>query len=226
VAAAETTSASPTPVFKRSVERLECLAPLQSGNKSWNVTTEPSSFLCSRQMVERGDQTAPLQTKAHLELAALSEKYIKIQDDLKALQSSKAVSEEARATAEYELEQFRHQHAPVSWQQQPAAVQIDLGSDPNGDACVEALVAQAQLSMRAVVELARQSQQHKQAADSLWNEMQQSSRREQHAQQWASPVSGYYEGANFNQHAPRQQQQQHYPPPFHNGPRQRSSFNR
>lgn len=49
---------------------------------------------------------------------------------------------------------------------------VDLGTDPNGDTGVEALVEQLQCSMRTIVSMARQGVQHKHAADNLWSEIQ------------------------------------------------------
>lgn len=49
---------------------------------------------------------------------------------------------------------------------------VDLGTDPNGDTGVEALVEQLQCSMRTIVGMARQGVQHKHAADNLWSEIQ------------------------------------------------------
>jgi len=59
-------------------------------------------------------------------------------------------------------------NAATGWQQGP----IDLGTDPHGDAGMEALVGQVQLSLRALVDMARQGTQHKQAADNMWSELQ------------------------------------------------------
>jgi hypothetical protein len=59
-------------------------------------------------------------------------------------------------------------NAAGGWQQMP----VDLGVDPNGDAGMEAVVGQAQLSLRALVDMARAGNQHKQAADNMWSELQ------------------------------------------------------
>ena len=70
----------------------------------------------------------------------------------------------------------------------------DFGSDPNGDQGVEALVAQAQLSMRALVDMARQGCQHKHAADSLWSELQAMKRFSgmDASGQWVAPPPPFY----------------------------------
>lgn len=77
---------------------------------------------------------------------------------------------------------------------QPSPGPVDFGSDPNGDQGAEALVAQAQLSMRALVDMARQGCQHKHAADSLWSELQAMKRFSgmDVSGQWVAPPPPFY----------------------------------
>lgn len=74
------------------------------------------------------------------------------------------------------------------WQQGP----VDLGVDPTGDAGMEAVVGQVQLSLRALVDMARQGYQHKHAADNMWSELQAMKRfTGTDGSGWAAPP-GYY----------------------------------
>lgn len=87
------------------------------------------------------------------------------------------------------------------WQQGP----IDLGTDPHGDAGVEALVGQVQLSMRAIVDMARQGTQHKQAADNMWSELQALKRYTgADGSGWAGPPAYYGEVVPMQPPLPQQ----------------------
>jgi len=164
------------------------------------------------------NQTAPMKSKVDEELEELSERFVKLQEE-KAAQDTElellrtqqvAVGDQimapsAAAVGDPMVKQQTYNHSQVfnqvvvpggnNWQQSP--LQVDLGVDPNGDSGVEALVAQMQLSMRAVVDMARQGHQHKHAADNMWSELQAIKRftgAGMDGGAWGvAPANGYYE---------------------------------
>lgn len=70
---------------------------------------------------------------------------------------------------------------------------VDLGVDASSnDVCVEAVVGQAQLAMRALVDMARGGQQHKSAAENMWSELSALKRFSNVADSWNSTCGGYY----------------------------------
>lgn len=76
-----------------------------------------------------------------------------------------------------------------------AGQQVDLGVDTQGgDVCVEAIVGQAQLAMRALVDMARGGQQHKHAAENMWSEMSALKRMHNIGESWqhTGQPCGYY----------------------------------
>ena len=75
------------------------------------------------------------------------------------------------------------------WQHGP----VDLGVDPNGDAGMEAVVGQVQLSLRALIDMARAGNQHKQAADNMWSELQAMKRfTGTDCNGWMAPPQGFF----------------------------------
>lgn len=148
-------------------------------------------------MVDSGDQTAPMKSKVDQELESLSERFVKVQENNDELQQqvselksqlenapdpSNVIGSPVGGPTMNGDTHVKHQvynnvytHVVVpqggpnanGWQQE-----VDLGINPTGDPGVEAVVGQAQLSMRTLVSMARQGYEHKQAADNMWSELQ------------------------------------------------------
>ncbi len=73
---------------------------------------------------------------------------------------------------------------------------VDLGVDSqNPDVCVDAIVGQAQLAMRALVDMARGGMQHKHAAENMWSELSALKRFNNVGEAWqpSAACQGYYE---------------------------------
>lgn len=70
---------------------------------------------------------------------------------------------------------------------------VDLGVDASSsDVCVEAVVGQAQLAMRALVDMARGGQQHKTAMENMWSELSALKRFSNVSDSWSPSCGGYY----------------------------------
>jgi hypothetical protein len=169
-------------------------------------------------LVHAETQTAALKGKADEELEALSERFVKLGDEKTAWVAREAELQQQIADLQTQVQQgaiapplpppdgadvcsaqsqkvYNNVAVVMPGNGSGWAQPVDLGVDPNGDPNLETVVSQAQLSLRALVDLARQGITHKQAASDLWSENQ--AMRRHHEWQPQPPPMYYAEPVHY-----------------------------